>query len=49
MEALKTAILSRGIQMPPSFMERDWLKWIQADFYDVEKATVKLLKHIEWL
>ena len=35
--------------MPPSFQERDWLKWIQASFYDAEKASVKLIKHIEWL
>ena len=35
--------------MPPSFLERDWLKWIQASFYDVEKAEVKLTKHIDWL
>ena len=35
--------------MPPAFQERDWLKWIQASFYDVEKATDKLVKHIDWL
>ena len=35
--------------MPPGFVERDWLKWIQASFYDVNKAGEKLLKHIQWL
>ena len=35
--------------MPPQFLERDWLKWIQASFYDVEKAAAKLVKHIDWL
>lgn len=35
--------------MPPSFKERDWLKWIQASFYNVEKAGEKLFNHIEWL
>ena len=35
--------------MPPGFTERDWLKWIQASFYDVAKAGEKLHKHIEWL
>ena len=35
--------------MPDGFIERDWLKWIQASFYDVEKAGEKLLKHIAWL
>ena len=35
--------------MPPGFVERDWLKWIQASHYDAEKAGEKLLKHITWL
>jgi type VI protein secretion system component VasF len=35
--------------MPPGFEERDWLKWIQSCFYNVEKAGEKLFKHIEWL
>ena len=35
--------------MPPDFTERDWLKWIQASFYDAEKAAAKLMKHVEWL
>ena len=35
--------------MPPGFEERDWLKWIQASFYEEAKAGPKVLKHIEWL
>lgn len=43
-------IKNKGINvMPPGFIERDWLKWIQASFYDVNKAGEKLVKHIEWL
>jgi len=49
MIALKNAMRNKGITTPPSFVERDWLKWIQASFYDADKAAEKLIKHIEWL
>ena len=50
MDDLKAWVQNKGIkQMPPGFVERDWVKWIQASFYDVEKAGEKLLKHITWL
>lgn len=35
--------------MPPGFHERDWLKWIQANKYDVEKSGEKLFGHYQWL
>ena len=35
--------------MPPSFDDCDWLKWIQANFYDVAKTGEKLIKHLDWL
>jgi len=35
MQRLKNYIASKGAVVPPSFEERDWLKWIQASFYDV--------------
>ena len=48
-ENLKKFIQESGVgDPPPYFTERDWLKWIQASFYDVAKAGPKLLKHIEW-
>lgn len=46
---MKKWIAEAGCGDPNSdFMESDWLKWIQASFYDVEKAGVKLMTHIEW-
>jgi len=35
MQRLKNYLASKGAVVPPSFEERDWLKWIQASFYDV--------------
>ena len=52
MTDLKNYIQGKGIEaadMPAGFHERDWLKWIQASQYDVEKAGEKLFKHISWL
>jgi len=50
MADLKRYVRSKGVEtMPPSFQERDWLKWIQASFYNVEKAGDKLVNHVEWL
>lgn len=49
MNQLKEYLASEGCIVPPSFEERDWLKWIQASFYDVEKAGEKLIRHIAWL
>ena len=49
MNQLKQFIAEKGVTVPPSFEERDWLKWIQASFYNVEKAGEKLVTHIAWL
>ena len=50
MTALKTYLRGKGVEtMPNGFHERDWLKWIQANAYDVEKAGEKLFKHVSWL
>jgi len=49
MQRLKDYLVAKGAQIPPSFHERDWLKWIQANFYNVEKAGDKLLIHFNWL
>ena len=50
MRALQNYIAGKGVKkMPPGFVERDWLKWIQASFYDVNKAGEKLYKHLQWL
>jgi len=47
--ALKSYIANDGCgDPPPSFTERDWLKWIQASHYDVAKAGPKLVTHIGW-
>ena len=48
MRALQNYIAGKGVKkMPPGFVERDWLKWIQASFYDVNKAGEKLYKHLQ--
>ena len=50
MRALQQDIKDRGVDvMPPGFAERDWLKWIQANHYDVAKSGLKLYNHIQWL
>ena len=50
MNELKELVLSKGITtMPPGFEEHDWLKWVQATHYDIEKACDRLLKHVDWL
>ena len=50
MNALKAYIRNKGVEeMPPGFVERDWLKWIQANGYDVDKSGEKLYKHLSWL
>ena len=50
MNALKSYLRGKGVEaMPPSFAERDWLKWIQANHYDVHKSGEKLFLHVSWL
>ena len=49
MRRLKDYLAAKGAVVPPSFEERDWLKWIQASFYDVQKAGEKLYIHFGWL
>ena len=35
--------------MPPGYDERDYLKFVQANFYDIPKAAEKIVEHFKWL
>lgn len=47
--ALKRSVAEKNLQVPAAFGDRDWLKWVQASFYNIEKATEKIQAHFAWL
>ena len=39
----------KGVQLPPGYDDRDLLKFCQANFFDIEKASTKIIEHFKWL
>ena len=49
-EALKKYVTKeRQVELPAGYDERDYLKFVQASFYDIKKAGDKIVEHFKWL
>ena len=46
---LKKRLEEKGITLPPGYDDRDYMKFCQASFYDIEKSSLKIIEHFKWL
>ena len=49
MQELVDYMKTKNIEIPEDFMQRDLLKFCEAEYFKVKKVGEKLIAHLEWL